>query len=154
MKRMATAFLAVLLLGSLCACGQKTALPEVALSELGQALAECGAFSDVMSQPAEGVAPRLYGFEDGDAEEYVLYTGTGATAEEIFLIKAAPGGAAELEYACLQRIEDQKKSFENYVPAEVAKLDGAILETAGDYVFFIVAADTETVRSVMDSYIA
>ncbi len=152
MKKTAAIALAVLLLGSLCACGRKSA-PDIDLAEMGAALAESGAFSGEMSQPSEDIALRIYGFEEADAEAFVFYTGTGATADEMLLAKAAAGAASSLTEACARRAENQKLAFKNYAPAEAAKLDSAILETAGDYVFFIVAADTDAASAVVDSYI-
>lgn len=150
--RKGAALLLAALLGLLCACGRKAAQTDVDLPALGRALADSGAFSDAMRQPDQTIACRVYGFEEDAAESFVFYTGAGATAEEIFLVKAAAGSAAALREACEKRTENQKKAFEGYAPAEIQKLDDAVLETVGDYVLFVVAADADAARTVVDSY--
>ena len=152
MKRILSAVLAVYLFAALCACGSKTADKDIDIQALGQALAESGAFSDSMSQLSEDIARRIYDFEEGDAESFVLYTGSGATAEEIFIVKAA-SGAKTFEDACRERVSEQKLAFQSYLPEEVAKLDAAVFETVGDYVILAVAADTAAAQAVVDSYI-
>lgn len=153
MKRILSAVLAVLLFGTLCACGGKSSGRDIDIQALAQELVESGAFSDVMSPLSDNVAKRMYDFEDEDAESFVLYTGTGATAEEIFLVKATGDEAQDFAEACRERVSEQKTAFKSYVPEEVTKLDAAILETVGDYVILVVAADAAAARAVVDSYI-
>ena len=153
MKRILSAVLAVLLFAALCACGSKTSDKDIDIQALGQALAESGAFSDSMSQLSDDIARRLYDLEEGDAESFVLYAGSGATAEEIFIAKAAGGAAKTLEEACQERVSEQKTAFQSYLPEEVAKLDAAVFETVGDYVILAVAANTAAAQAVVDSYI-
>ena len=152
MKRILSAVLAVLLFAALCACGNKTSDRDIDIQALGRALAESGAFSDTMSELSGDIARRLYDFEEGDAESFVLYTGSGATAEEIFIVKAA-SGTKDFEDACRERVSEQKSAFQSYLPEEVAKLDAAVFETVGDYVILAVAADTAAAQAVVDSYI-
>ena len=59
----------MLLAGSmlLCACGGGSSqAKEIDLDALAAELTDSGAFTDLLSQPADGVAARLYSFEDGD----------------------------------------------------------------------------------------
>ena len=152
MKKLTAIVLAVVMLAALCACGGKTA-KEVDLEALAAELIDAGAFSDILNQPADGVAARLYDIEDGAAKQVVLYVGTGATAEEIFLAEAADASAQEaLKTACEERVADQKTMFANYAPGEVAKLDEAVFVTYGNYVIMVVAADAASARSIVDNY--
>ena len=144
MKKLAIMFLVLALAAGLCACGGSGGASDKAvdLSSAAEDILGSGAFSDILSQPPEGVAARLYGYDEGDVEEYVLYTGTGATAEEIFLVKAADGAAASrIAALCRTRVDNQKTAFESYVPAEIPKLDSAVVTVDGNYVFFVVAND-------------
>ena len=152
MKKILAFVLALCMALSLCACGGSKA-KEIDLDALAEELLASGAFTDLLSQPAAGVAARLYGFEDGDVVKAVLYTGTGATAEEIFLAEASDSASASaLKAACEHRVETQKLAFENYAPGEVSKLDGAVLVTSGNVVIFVVAADAAAAQSVVDSH--
>ena len=152
MKKLTALVLAVVMIAALCACGGSGA-KEIRLDALAEELVASDAFSDILSEPADGVAARLYDIADGAAKQVILYVGTGATAEEIFLAEASDAAsAAALKAACEARVSDQKQVFANYAPGDVAKLDDAILVTSGNYVILVVAADASAARSIVDSY--
>ena len=153
MKKFLTLILALALALSLCACGGTSkGTKSVDLDALAAELLDSGVFTDIMSQPADGVAARLYGFEDADVTKCIMYTGTGATAEEIFLAEAVDGSAASaLEASCGQRVENQKLAFANYAPGEVSKLDDAVIVTSGNYVILVVSSDAAAARSVVEN---
>lgn len=154
MKKLVCILAALCLALSLCACGGgQKAEKEIDLDALAGALLDSGAFTDLLSPPADGVAARLYDFDEADVEAVIMYTGTGATAEEIFLARAvSTDAAAALKTACEQRVENQKLAFRSYAPDEVAKLDDAVLTTQGSTVILVVSADAAAVRSVVESY--
>lgn len=153
MKRIIALSLTLILLVSLCACGGKGGAKEIDLEALAQELTAAGIFTDTMSRAADDLPARIYGLAEGDAVKTVLYTGTGATAEEIFLAQASgPDGVKAIQSACQTRLDNQKRSFENYVPEELVKLDDAVVVTAGDYVLMVVSADAGAARSVVESY--
>ena len=153
MKKLTAMILAVVMLAALCACGGGSKGAEVDLGALEAELTASDAFSDILNKPADGVAARLYDIEDGAVKQAILYVGTGATAEEIFLAEAADASAAAtLKASCEERVSDQKTMFANYAPGEVAKLDDAVLVTSGNYVILVVAADSAAVRSIVENY--
>lgn len=157
MKRLLILAVSLAMLLALCACGggsgSGSQAKEIDLDALAAELMDSGAFTDILSQPADGVAARLYDFEDGDVTKYVMYTGTGATAEEIFLAQAANGDAASaLKTACEQRVENQKLAFRSYAPGEVEKLDAAVIAVSGNYVILVISADAAAVRGIVESY--
>lgn len=155
MKKLVILAVSLAMLLALCACGGggSSAGKEIDLDALASELTASGAFSDLLSQPADGVAARLYDFADGDVVKCVMYTGTGATAEEIFLAQAASAdAAAALKTACETRVENQKLAFRSYAPGEVDKLDSAVIVTSGNYVMLVVSADAAAARSIVESY--
>ncbi len=153
MKKILALVLACVMVLALCACGGGGA-KEVDLDALAAELLASGGFTDTLSQPAEGVAQRLYDFEEGDVKKVLLYTGTGATAEEIFLAEATGADAAKtLKSACETRAENQKRAFENYAPGEVEKLNDAVILTAGNYVVMAVSADAGAARAAAEGFI-
>ena len=153
MKKLTAMLLAVVMLAALCACGGGSGAKEVDLDALAAELTGSDAFSDILNPPADGVAARLYNIEDGATKQVILYVGTGATAEEIFLAEASDASAAAaLKTACEERVSDQKTMFANYAPGEVAKLDDAVLVTSGNYVILVVAADAAAARGIVESY--
>lgn len=151
MKRIVLLAVSLAMLLALCACGGGGSKKDVDLDALASELTASGAFTDIMSQPADGVPSRLYGFQDGDVSKCVMFTGTGATAEEIFLAQTSGSdAAAQLQTACEQRVENQKLAFRSYAPAEVEKLDNAVIVTDGNYVFLVVSADASAVRAILE----
>ena len=155
MKKLLILAVSLAMLLALCACGggSGSQAKEIDLDALAAELMDSGAFTDILSQPADGVAARLYDFEDGDVTKCVMYTGTGATAEEIFLAQAANGDAASaLKTACEQRVENQKLAFRSYAPGEVEKLDAAVIAASGNYVILVVSSDAAAVRGIVESY--
>ena len=153
MKKTLSLLLVSVLLLALCACGGGSG-KTIDLNALAQELISGGVFTDTMSQPAEGIPARIYGFQDADVAEVVMYTGTGAPAEEIFLVKTSGGSAiSALKTACQTRIDNQKQSFQAYSPEDVAKLDSAVLVTSGDYVLLVVANDAAAAQAIVDGYI-
>ena len=150
MKKLLIAFLALLMLAGLCSCGGKT----VDIDALADDLLASGAFSDTLSEPAAGVAERLYDIQSGAASHTILYVSSGSTAEEIFLVEAATDWAVGvLQDNCTARVSAQKEAFVNYAPAEVQKLDNAIVTSVGKYVILVVAADADAARAVVDRYV-
>lgn len=152
MKKIVALVMALALALSLCACGGSGGSgKDVDLAAAAQELLDSGAFTDLLNPPPEGVGARLYGFDEADVADYVIYTGTGATAEEIFLAKCADSAAASrVEELCRTRAANQRTAFESYVPEELPKLDSAVLTVSGNYVFFVVSNDAAAVRTIVD----
>ncbi len=115
-------------------------------AELSQKLS----FDDELQKvDSEGVKV-LYGIDY--AEEAQLYMGSGATAEEIAVFKLKTDeDASKAEQAAKDRIESQKKAFENYAPQEMSRLDKAIVVKNGHYVVLCVSSDSNA-QNVIDSY--
>ena len=149
MKKLVICFCVLILVLCLSGCGGGN--KGVDLNDLAQDLLDSGAFSDVMSPMADGVPAMTYGFDAADVEECVMYYGTGATAEEIFLAKTTGAeAAARLQDLCQTRIQNQQAAFANYVPAEMPKLQSAVIGTAGSYVVLIVSNDPGTCQSIVE----
>ncbi len=153
MKKILALILALCMAASLCACGGSGSRKDIDPEALAQALLDSGAFTDLLSRPADGVAARLYGYAEEDVASAILYTGTGATAEEILILKAHDAaGADAVKTLCETRVSNQKLAFQNYAPDEVTKLDSAIIAVSGSTVIFVVPADAAAAQAVVDSY--
>ena len=77
-----------------------------------------------------------------------VYVSTGATAEEIAVFEAVDADAAQrIEAAVLQRIADQKTSFEDYLPAELPRLEDPFLFVKGRYVVLCISDYNEEVEA-------
>ena len=93
----------------------------------------------------------LFDFYDLDADKVAdahMYTsGSRATAEEITVIRMKDAKDVGLaEAAMKQRVEDQKRSYQDYIPEELPKLEGAVVLTHGSYALLAVADDPSKVE--------
>lgn len=103
---------------------------------------------DDMVEKITGVKPDLY----NSAKVYV--GAGGATAEEIAVFEAKDITAADnIKKAYEERIEAQKKAFENYVPGELVKLNDPLLTTAKTYVFVCISDDRSKAMEIVSELI-
>lgn len=153
MKRFGLVFLAFcMVFGVLTGCAEKAKPTEYDLEALGKQLADSGAFSDILSPVNKEIAASFYGFEDAEVTECVEYCSTGATTEEITLLKcASEEAAAKIKANAQARVETQRTIYESYAPLEMPKLDDAIVMQDGLYVFYVVSADSAKAQAVLDT---
>ncbi|WP_313131959.1 DUF4358 domain-containing protein [Anaerocolumna sp.] len=93
----------------------------------------------------------VYDMEDINITESVVYVSSGATAEEIAAIKCeTKEDAAKVETALKERVEEQKESFENYVPEELDKLGKAVIVKSGNTVVLSVSNDDAKAKEIIE----
>ena len=147
-KRTAAAILAISLIFALSACGQEKA-PELNIDEFGEELYSAGAFGETLYALDESVAQGIYGI-DADTRCWVR-AGTGATAEELAVFEAKDADAAAALVEKLQaRNADRIENYADYIPAEVPKLENAVILSGGRYVVLCVATDASAVRELAE----
>ena len=133
----------------LCACGGGATEPFDPAST-ASALLDSGAFSENLEQLDQDVACMLYGIDESTVTGSAVYGSTGATAEEIAVFTLTDETAAQAAKTALEtRVSDQKTALESYLPAEIVKLDAAIIEQRGSSVLMVVAADAEAAQAVL-----
>ena len=125
---------------------------DVDLEALGSSVMEKISFTSQLTELTENVIGSFYAFDSADVDDYVVYVnGTGATAEEVALFKASSAEAADRIYELAEsRIEDLKFQFENYVPAEMTKLNDPVLIKDGNYVFLGLSNDNEQMKQLFN----
>lgn len=133
----------------LCACGGGAAEPFDPAST-ASALLDSGAFSENLEQLDQDVACMLYGIDESTVTGSAVYGSTGATAEELAVFTLTDEAAAQTAKTALEtRVADQKAVLESYQPAEIVKLDAAIVEQRGSSVLMVVAADAEAAQAAL-----
>lgn len=149
-KIMLTMMALCLFVTAFAGCGGKSNEKEYDLEALSSEIVASDAFSDILNQVNPDIAPTFYGFDAADVESMSLYCSTGATTEEVGIFKCKDEDAASrvLEKA-KERVDFQKTSYESYAPAEVPKLNDAIVKAEGVYVFYIVANDYTAVNKIL-----
>ncbi|MBQ7562481.1 MAG: DUF4358 domain-containing protein [Lachnospiraceae bacterium] len=107
-------------------------------------------YEDELSGIDLETARMFISFGDAEIEESVIYESSGATAEEIVaLLCVSEEDAGKAEEALKQRVEEQKESFEDYVPEELVKLSEAVVEVRGRAVFLSVSNAPDTAKSII-----
>ncbi|QAT43529.1 DUF4358 domain-containing protein [Aminipila luticellarii] len=134
------------------ASGNEKVLEQADVEALGAYLVKNTEFKDYMSEVDEQIFYSLYNLNDDLVEDAVLYSSTGATAEEVAVIEAEDGKAEDVVKACEERIQAQKEGFENYVPAELDKLSRPVLKTYGNTVILMVCNDSDAAEKLIADY--
>lgn len=150
-KTICGALICALLLTICVGCGQAEPEkePSFPAALTVQTLLDSGAFSEELVE----LDPLMLFPLSGDAEDYdgsVLYYSTGATAETAAVIFVSDAEQVEAVKASLEMwLEYQIEAERDYRPAEVEKLENAILEVRGNTVLLAVAADWETAEAAI-----
>ena len=147
MKKIVVAMILVL---SLClfGCGEKNT--SINMEDLAQELMEQLPFTDELAEIKENVIYHLYALDSEKIEEIKVYLSSGATAEEIAIIKSDDVSA--VEEAVKKRVESKKKDFEGYLPEELEKLEDPVIITRGNYVILCITSDSELARKIITNY--
>lgn len=143
--------LALALALSACAGGEGGGAAGYDPGDTARALLDSGAFSEELESLDADLIVGLYGLEEAPAEAAV-YTSTGATAEEIAVLRygGEEGARAALD-ALETRVADQKEACRNYLPDELPKLEEAIIKQSGDTALLVVAADAQAAQNALDA---
>lgn len=120
------------------------------LGAVAEELLKNAGFVDELNQADAATVEKLYGISG--AKEAVVYISSGATAEEIALFSFETEKEAEqAEELAKARIDEQKESFESYVPEEVKKLDNAVIRRLGSRLAVCVA-DGDAAEEILSKY--
>ena len=115
---------------------------------------DVSAFAEELLDSDAGL--RLYGLDpsaDDAPAESLFYMSAGATANELTVFTAADeAGVKVIADKAAERLNYLKRSFADYNPGEVAKLDECIIKTSGVYVLFLVADDYTAAQAVVERY--
>lgn len=115
---------------------------EIDMDGLADKLLESGAFAETLNRVDGEVAEMLY--DVSGASSVQVYVGSGAVADELALFEFESEEDAEAAVASARaRVDAQRESFAPYIPAEVPKLDSAIVETCGRYMAVCVSDSPE-----------
>jgi len=133
-----------------CGGGDSGKSNEYNIDELSAKIVDSGAFSDILSEVQDDIVISYYGFDAADVDSMKVYISTGATTEEVglFECKDAEAAARVLEKA-QERAQSQKTAYQSYAPAEIPKIDDAVIKADGVYVFYVVANDYGPVNSLL-----
>ena len=143
-----TAALAALVL---MGCGGKKA--DFDVTALGNDLATNITYEDSLGQMDLDMAGMFLNLSDVNVAKAAIYEGSGGTAEEIVVLECASDeDAAKAEGVLKTRVSEQIESFTDYVPAELTKLNAAIVKVNGKYAVLSVSGSPEEAKKIIDKY--
>ena len=77
---------------------------------------------------------------------------SGSTAEEVAVFTAPDEATASTMKNNVQEfLNDQKTSFEDYIPEEAQRIDDAVLVVKGNYVILCVSGDSDKAQEIIDN---
>ena len=108
--------------------------------EIAEALKNTVPFHDTLMQVNNSMAPSVYGIESSWVKSAVVYSGSGATAESISVFEPSDENVKNKIYEKLYSyLNERKKSFENYLPSELAKLSKPYIAEKDGYIVMCVS---------------
>lgn len=135
---------------SMNACGEQAVALDV--SATADELAKAVPFTDQLNELDESMITKIYDISSDDFTNAKVYTSTGATPEEIAVFQAKDDDAVKkIEFALKERIKEQKASFEDYVPAEMPKLESPFMITKGRFVILCISDHNDTAKNIIDN---
>lgn len=135
----------VLLLG----CGSSSPV-SVDTAALTTSLTSDISYDNELSELSEDDITNYVTVEDG--VKGVMYMSSGSTAEEVAVFTAPDEATASTMKNNVQEfLNDQKTSFEDYIPEEAQRIDDAVLVVNGNYVILCVSGDSDKAQEIIDN---
>lgn len=150
MKKILCLLMALVLFAVAAGCGT----PEPEVKEpfdpaIAQSLIDAGVFSAEMMEFDHNLLFQLPEDAAGYQGSVVYFNVYGISEVVAVMCAADEESAAAVEQALSSWVETNKVGESNYRPAEAEKLENAILETRGNTVLLVVAADAAKAKSVI-----
>ena len=130
---------------------QADAAEEVVINakDIADALAGLS-YDDNIAEVDLDTAKMFLNLDGVDIVESYVYESSGATAEEIVVLKCADAAnASKAKDVFSQRIEEQTENFTDYVPEELPKLKDAVIAVNGEYAVLSVSKDASKAKEIV-----
>ena len=127
---------------------------QININELADRIVSSSSFEDELAKIDNELAINLYNFEQETIEEIVAYQGSGASSEEILILKVKDANDLNNETEKIEaRLKEREETFASYLPKEVSKIQNHILEQKGNYIILCICNDYNTVNKVINDYL-
>ncbi|MBQ6809722.1 MAG: DUF4358 domain-containing protein [Clostridia bacterium] len=143
---------AVALLCSFTACGGTTP-KEVDISSVYAEIESAVTIPDFIKLTEADIADYV-AVDVADIKNMIVEISAEAiSADQIIICEAVDAEAAErVEAAFVTYLDTVKKSFENYLPSEYKKMEDTEVKRSGNYVYYAVSAEEDTINGIFDKY--
>lgn len=109
--------------------------------------------TDTLSETKESMLASIYYFEDGQVTESKAYMSSGATADEVAVVKCKDAAATkDVETLFNNRVKAQSDLYSTYKPEESDKLKDSIVKSAGQYTVLVVCDDYDKANEILKKY--
>ena len=127
---------------------------QINIEDLVTKILQSDAFEDELVKIDSEMIMNDYNFTTDEIAEFVSYQGSGATSEELVILKAKDKSYLNsIKEKIDARIQERKEAFGSYLPEEVGKIDNNILKIEDNYVIFCVSNDSDKVNEVINTYL-
>lgn len=132
----------------LCAgCSNETA--DVDVKELSKQLTTQIKYEDELTEISEEDIENYIEMETD--VEGIMYMSSGSTAEEVAVFTAPDSSTADKMKENVQVfLDDQKSSFEDYIPEEAKRVEDAVVFASDNYVVLCVSGDSNKATEIID----
>lgn len=106
-----------------------------------------------MQKQTEAALNNYYYIDPATLEDYAIYMADYATgnADEIAMFQVKESDQMTTVKSLINdRISDLKVRYEDYKPEEMPKIESAIIEEKGNYIFLVISPDNEKAQEVLD----
>ena len=136
----------------LAGCGKKTV--DFDISALATDLSINITYQDTLEPMGVEMAGMFLNLANVKVTNAAIFEGSGATAEEIIVLECENDEEArKAEQVLKDRVSEQIESFTDYVPAELTKLNAAVIKVSGKYAVLSVSDDPEKAKKIIDKYL-
>jgi len=153
MKKIVSVIICCAMLLSLAACGSsKSNEKTLDMSSFTSKVMSTVKYDDELIALSEKVVDKYYDLSFDGLEEYTIYvSGSAATTNELAVFKCSGSSAIEAAKTSVEkRLSEQNELYASYLPAEVYRLENALVKTNGNYLLLSVSDDNETVEKLFD----
>lgn len=114
-------------------------------------LLNAGIFSEAPEELDDDIACELLGVDPEQLSDCQVYLPTSTNAEALALLVLNDAAGAEgVKSACEAWIADQIESYQDYAPAHVPKLEGAVISVRENTVLLVVGSDPAAAKTAVD----
>lgn len=157
MKKIVLLLVAVAAACMLTACGggsgKSDKAADVDAAALADELNKNTVTTDTLTETSADMLAGIYFFEDGQVTDSKTYMSSGATADEICVVKCRDEATtADVEKLFQQRVKNQSDLYATYKAEESDKLGKAIIKSSGVCTVLVVCDDYDKANEILGKY--
>lgn len=127
---------------------------QINIEELAQGIVKSSSFEDSLEKVDNELIMNTYGFLPDSIEEIISYQGSGASSEEVLILKVKDVNDVNNEKEIIEtRLNEKKDAYASYMQEEVSKIENRILIEKGNYLILCICNDYDTVNNIIDDYL-